>query len=159
MPIESYKLAELLDRYWPVLVAWVPGARADAEDVVQAAFVKLAAEDPPPCNCVAWLFTVTKRLAINELKSQQRRRAREKIVASQRQASPGSQAMTADLEIMDLLDALLDREREVVIARVWGELTFGEIGLALNESKATVWRDYQSAIENLKHAYQYECNE
>ena len=159
MPIDPSKLAELLDRYWPVLVAWVPGARADAEDVVQAAFVKLAAEDPPPGNCVAWLFTVTKRLAINELKSKQRRKSREESAAIQRQASDGTQASQADLETMDLLETLNDREREVVIARVWGELTFDEIALALNEPKATVWRNYQSAINHLKQAYQYECHE
>ena len=66
MPVDSEKLGDLLDRYWPVLVAWVAGTRDDAEDIVQSAFIKLAAEDPAPINCAAWLFTVTKRLAMNE---------------------------------------------------------------------------------------------
>jgi len=77
MPVDSEKLGDLLDRYWPVLVAWVGGARDEAEDIVQSAFIKLAAEDPTPINCAAWLFTVTKRLAINERLSRNKRRLRE----------------------------------------------------------------------------------
>lgn len=159
MPIDSHQLAELLDRYWPALVAWVPGEHVDAEDVVQMAFVKLAAEDPTPDNCVAWLFTVTKHLAINDLKSTMRRRLREEAVASERNSSSNPNGIAPDLEMMDVLDTLNTREREVVIARIWGGLKFDEIALALGESKATVWRSYQSGIEILKQAYEEELDE
>jgi len=77
MPIDPQSLGKLLDRDWPVLVQWVGGARDGAEDAVQAAFIKLAAEDPTPANCVAWLFTVSKRLAINDQVSRTNRRRRE----------------------------------------------------------------------------------
>lgn len=70
MPIDANSLRKLLDDYWTTLVEWVGGARDGAEDVVQSAFIKLASEDPPPENPVAWLFTISKRLAINEQLSQ-----------------------------------------------------------------------------------------
>ena len=44
MPINPENLGKLLDRYWPVLVEWAGGASDGTEDIVQAAFIKLAAE-------------------------------------------------------------------------------------------------------------------
>ena len=159
MPVDSEKLGDLLDRYWPVLVAWVAGTRDDAEDIVQSAFIKLAAEDPAPINCAAWLFTVTKRLAMNEHLSRNKRRLREAEVASQRLKPVCSQKRSTALELEDLLSKLEKREREVVIARIWGGLTFDEIASVIGESKATVWRVYQSGIEALRDLYRREASE
>lgn len=150
MPITPDSLEELIDRYWGVLIAWVGGDRYGVDDVVQAAFIKLAAEDPPPINCVAWLFTVTKRLAINERLSQAKRRSREVHTGSQKVESL---RLTDELELQDLLSKLDVHEREIVIAKIWGGLTFDEIGSACGDSKATVWRIYQNGIAKLKAAY------
>ena len=84
MPIDANRLRKLLENYWTTLVEWVGGARDGAEDVVQSAFIKLASEDPPPENPVAWLFTISKRLAINEQLSQTKRRSRESLVGRSR---------------------------------------------------------------------------
>jgi RNA polymerase sigma-70 factor (ECF subfamily) len=156
MPIDSKNLEELLTRYWSVLVEWIGGARDGAEDVVQAAFIKLAAEEPPPTNCVAWLFTVTKHLAINERVSQAKRHSRERRVGTQRAESNHS---GPNYELQDLLDTLENRERDIIVARIWGELTFDQIGLACGESKATVWRTYQSGLSKLRNAYREYRNE
>ena len=150
MPIDANSLGKLLDDYWPTLVEWVGGARDGAEDVVQSAFIKLASEDPPPGNPVAWLFTVSKRLAINEQLSQTKRRLRESRVGRNRVESTDS---VPAFEMRDLLCSLDEREREIVIARIWGGLTFDEIAMACADSKATIWRSYQSGIAKLKNAY------
>lgn len=150
MPIDANSLGKLLDNYWPTLVEWVGGARDGAEDVVQSAFIKLASEDPPPGNPVAWLFTVSKRLAINEQLSQTKRRLRESRVGPNRaETTDGATAF----EMRDLLCSLDVREREIVIARIWGGLTFNEIAMACDDSKASIWRLYQSGISKLKHAF------
>ncbi len=150
MPIDANSLGKLLDDYWLTLVEWVGGSRDGAEDVVQSAFIKLASEDPPPGNPVAWLFTVSKRLAINEQLSQTKRRLRESRVGRNRAES--TDRVTA-FEMRDLLCSLDEREREIVIARIWGGLTFDEIAMACADSKATIWRSYQSGISKLKNAY------
>lgn len=155
MPINPDHLGRLLDRYWPVLVQWIGGSRDGAEDIVQAAFIKLAAEEPPPANCVAWLFTVTKRLAINERVSQAKRRTRETRFGTQNNQSPQT---SDELELRDLLNILDDREREIVIAKIWGELTFDQIATVCGDSKASVWRIYQLGISKLKEAYR-ECSD
>lgn len=150
MPIDPDSLGELLDDYWPILVQWVGGARDGAEDVVQSAFIKLASEEPPPGNPVAWLFKVSKRLAINEQLSRTKRHLRESRVGSHQAESIDR---VSGFEMQDLLCSLDEREREIVIARIWGGLTFDEIAVARADSKATIWRSYQSGISKLKIAY------
>ena len=150
MPIDPNSLRKLLDDYWTILVEWVGGARDGAEDVVQSAFIKLASEDPPPENPVAWLFTISKRLAINEQLSQTKRRSRESRVGRNREESTDR---VNEFELRDLLCSLDEREREIVIARIWGGLTFDEIAIVCADSKATIWRSYQSGISKLKSAY------
>lgn len=159
MPIDSNKLGELLDGYWGILVEWVGGARDGAEDVVQAAFIKLASEEPAPENCVAWLFAVSKRLAINEQVSLNKRRSRESRAAVAADCSSGSTSPVEKIEILELLSILGKCEREIVIARIWGGLTFEEIGAAIGEPKATIWRSYQSSITRLKKAYEESADE
>ena len=156
MPIDPDNLGKLLDGYWAILVEWVGGARDGAEDVVQLAFIKLASEKPQPINCVAWLFTVSKRLAINDQVSRTKRRLRES-----RRGSQGTESidLSVGIEMRELLGNLENREREIVIARIWGELTFDEIGAACGDSKATIWRSYQSGILKLKKAYGEFANE
>ncbi len=159
MPIDALQLEALLDRYWAPLVAWVGGSHQGAEDTVQSAFIKLAAEDPAPGNCVAWLFAVTRRLSINERVSQSKRRSRESMVASQKSEIADSSSNSGDLELQDLLNTLEEREREVVIARIWGGLAFDEIATVFGDSKATMWRVYQSGICKLREAYKEDSHE
>ena len=156
MPIHARELEALLDRYWAPLIASIGGSHLEAEDTVQSAFVKLAAEDPVPSNCAAWLFAVTKRLSINERVSQSKRRSRELLVASQKAKVDGSAGNSGDLELRDLLNTLEECEREVVVARIWGGLSFDQIASVFGDSKATVWRVYQSGISRLREAYK-EC--
>jgi RNA polymerase sigma-70 factor (ECF subfamily) len=149
MPIDSCKLGALLDSQWPILVTWIGGERTEAEDIVQQAFIKLAQEDPVPDNCRAWLFTVTKRLAINQQISRHKRQVREKSLAC---IQPNYQAAhaTTEFEVLDLLNQLDSQERQVVIAKIWGGLTLAEIGSAIGASTASVWRIYRTGVAQLK---------
>jgi RNA polymerase sigma-70 factor (ECF subfamily) len=53
----------------------ITGSLADAEDVVQEAWIRWAARDPASVNNPAgWLTTVTSRLALDRLRAQRRRR-------------------------------------------------------------------------------------
>lgn len=150
MPIDPHQLAELLTKYWPVLVAWVGGDRHAAEDTVQQAFIQLAQEDPVPVNCVAWLFQVSKRFSINQNKSGRKRQLREKTVAESRLLNQQTRA-TAEFDLQDSLAQLDDSQREIIVARIWGGLTFDEIGGLLQLSTSTVWRSYHDGIDRLKH--------
>ncbi len=154
MPISPEELGRMLDQYWATLVAWVGWEHPFAEDVVQSAFIKLAAQSPPPTDCPAWLFQVSRRLALNELKATQRRKRREQIAGELRSAnSSGSSDLDVE-ELRQLLQQLEEPSRRIVVARIWGELTFDQIATALELPKATVWRMYQLAIQQLQSHYE-----
>ncbi len=153
MPLTPEELGRLLDQYWGTLVAWVGCEHPFAEDVVQAAFIKLAAQSPPPTDCPAWLFQVSRRLALNELKATQRRRQREQIAGDLRQNDNSSSIMDSEA-LRATLEQLSPQDRQIVVARIWGALTFDQIAGAVELPKATVWRMYQSAIEQLRTHYE-----
>jgi RNA polymerase sigma-70 factor (ECF subfamily) len=52
----------------------ITGSIADAEDVVQEAWIRWAARDAGVDNPAGWLTTVTSRLALDRLRAQRRRR-------------------------------------------------------------------------------------
>jgi len=52
--------------------------------------------------------------------------------------------------LMKSLDALPMEQREVVIARIWGGLTFDEIAALTGDSRTTVFRRYGEALEVLR---------
>lgn len=157
MPIPPDALGDLIDRHWGPLLAWVGRCDGAAEDVVQQAFIRLASTEPAPEHPVGWLYRVSRRLAINEHKSQARRRQRHNHVArSQQQPQPCWQSAEAS-ELIELLQQLPDDCRQVVVARLWGDLTFEEIAVVVGASPATVWRRYGEALEMLRKTYQVQC--
>lgn len=154
MNLSPQEIGQLLNRYWAPLVAWVGREHAFAEDVVQGAFVKLATQSPPPADIAAWLFQVTRRLAINEIKSAKRRRQREKAAHDMQVPHLEPSSQQDDEHTSDLIASLVTRlapcEREIVVARIWGELSFDRIAELVELPKSRVWRIYQSAIAKLR---------
>jgi RNA polymerase sigma-70 factor (ECF subfamily) len=51
---------------------------------------------------------------------------------------------------LEHLDALPPDQREVVVARIWGGLTFDEIAALVGEPRTTVYRRYGEALEVLR---------
>src|SRR5688572_5994708 len=137
MPIDAVQLVKLIESQAASLRLWVRGRCASGDDVVQEAFCRLAALEPPPDNQVAWLYRVCRNLAEKQRLADKRRRDRE-----QAQARPEvvASVQTDPLELAETLAAVesLDAElREVVVARVWGQLSLEEIGRLCGISTAT----------------------
>lgn len=157
MAVSPETLAELIDRHWAPLVAWVGPTDRAAEDVVQQAFIALSAQQVSPENPAAWLYKTSRNLAINERKQRERRRVRQaKAARAERQPCDVWRNSEA-AELAEHLDRLPDGAREIVVARIWGGLSFEEIAGAVDKSRATVWRHYQAAIEALRESYGVSC--
>ena len=134
------------------------------EDCVQEAFVKLAAISPPPENCVAWLFKVTRNHAISSLRSQKRRSQHESFASwlSGRKSKsfdpaelvPQAEEQRRLIEAMSQLDA---RQRELVVMRIWSELTWSQIAELLDTSSSSAQRDYVATIEKIKVLMESSC--
>ena len=127
----------------------------EAEDLLQEAFVRIwrlyghTGEVAP-----GLVYRAIRRLAIDWARSIDRRKAREDKVALD---SPLSFSFDRTLEQDERKQALLRaverlpaEQREVLILKIWAELTFDEIARTLDESLNTVASRYRYALQKLK---------
>ena len=157
MPFSADHIAALVERHAVPLQLWVGRNGVTAEDVVQEAFCRLAVLDPPPDQPVAWLYRVVRNLAITQRLSRKRRRSREKQVAAAESVNADpSERLQVD-EAVNAVMQLDDPLREVLTARIWGQLTFDEIGVLCKISTATASRRYRNALEKLRKLLSVSC--
>ncbi len=130
--------------------------QSDAEDIVQEAFVRFwkngfdRAHDPQ-----AYLFTCVKRVAIEFQRTEFRRRKRERIAAQHPAGSNGQFVSPSELEeqrigIETALDELSIEQREVLVLKIWGGLTFPQISQALEISPNTAASRYRYGLSHLR---------
>src|SRR6516225_3583234 len=79
--MRAHDFACLLDRHGPALVLYARQWCDAPEDVVQDAFLKLAALRTPPREVVPWLYRVVRNGALDAGKTARRRQQREARVA------------------------------------------------------------------------------
>jgi RNA polymerase sigma-70 factor, ECF subfamily len=127
-------------------------SRADAEDIVQEAFVRFWRRQHSLDNR-ALLYATVRSTALDRLRREQRRARREATVASDQPEFFESSFAPAD-EGQQLLagavEQLPDEQREVVILKIWNELTFAEIAQVLEISQNTAASRYRYALGTLK---------
>ncbi|MFH8624317.1 RNA polymerase sigma-70 factor [Streptomyces vietnamensis] len=147
-------LTELFEEHRPMLlgVAYrMLGRTADAEDVVQEAWLRWTAADRAAVREPrAFLVRITTRLAIDRLRQAQARRESyvgpwlpEPVVTDFGPAAPDSaeRALLADsvsLAVLVVLESLSPLERAVFVLREAFDFPFGEIATALDRSEAAV---------------------
>jgi RNA polymerase sigma-70 factor (ECF subfamily) len=153
-------LGYLLDRYLPALVLYARQWCRAPEDVVQEAFVKLARQVEAPHHPVAWLYRAVRNRAISESRSERRRQNHEGRVAeraalwftpAEDQGGLDAQSATGALQ-----DLPLD-QREIIVAHLWGGLTFEQIAELTGGSAATCWRRYSAGLAKLRHKMGVTC--
>jgi RNA polymerase sigma factor (sigma-70 family) len=130
--------------------------RADAEDVVQEAFVRFWRREHSIQNRPL-LYAAVRSAALDRLRSEQRRARREAAVA--RDGAEHVEPEFVDLdEGQKMLAAAVARlpneQREVVTLKIWNELTFEEIATTLEISRNTAASRYRYALGALKKTLQ-----
>lgn len=153
------ELGRLIDDHAATLVLFARQWCGTPEDVVQEAFIKLAASPKAPPHAVAWLFTVVRRAAISAARSD-RRRIRHETRAATRAPSWFVPTEGAGLDgqfATSALNALPLDERETIIAHLWGDLTFEQIGPLIGASAATAYRRYESGLQALRTQMGVPC--
>jgi RNA polymerase sigma-70 factor (ECF subfamily) len=130
----------LYARQWP----W------GAEDLVQDAFVKLAQQSPVPTQVLAWLYCVVRNAALAAGRGQARRRRRQDQASTQEAWFSAADDRIDGEEATRLLAHLPLEQREVVVARIWGGLTFEEVARLSGCSLATAHRRYQAGLVALR---------
>jgi RNA polymerase sigma-70 factor (ECF subfamily) len=150
-------LGMLLDRHASALELYARQwcGDPDAQDVVQEAFLNLARQRSRPENPAAWLFRVVRNGAIKAARAAKRRRRHEaEAVASGAWFDAGRAGERPDAidpeSAAEALRALPLEQREVIVARLWGGLTFEQVAEVAGCSSSTAHRLYQSGLEALR---------
>ena len=146
-------LGYLLDRYLPALVLYARQWCCTPEDVVQESFIKLARQKEPPYHPVAWLYRVVRNRAISESRSEQRRKNHEGRVAAKAPLwfMPSEDPTKLDAQqATRSLESLPMDQREIIVAHLWGGLTFEQIAELVGGSAPTCWRRYTAGLAALR---------
>jgi RNA polymerase sigma factor (sigma-70 family) len=130
---------------------WTRSA-ADAEDIVQEAFVRFWRKQHDITNR-GLLYATVRSIALDFLRRDSRRARRESTAMSD-----VDQSVAPAFEIEDdtqralvaALDLLPAEQREVLVMKIWNDLTFAEIASALEISQNTAASRYRYALSALK---------
>jgi RNA polymerase sigma-70 factor (ECF subfamily) len=128
---------------------------ADAEDVLQMALVKTwkTHDDPPDDKVISLAYTNVRRCAIDLARSNQRRVNREEFAMREMGESVSWFQLPEDDEsrlLQVALSKIPEKFREVLTLKIWGELTFQEIGEALEISANTAASRYRYGLDSLR---------
>lgn len=155
--MQPEQLGRLLDRYAAALQLFARQWCAQADDVVQEAFVRLVQQPVPPHDPAAWLYRVVRNGAISAARSADRRHRHEsRAVREFWFASRDDDALDAQLAAAALEQLPLE-QREPIVAHLWGELTFEQIADIAGISVTTAYRRYQAGLKTLRERLEAEC--
>jgi RNA polymerase sigma-70 factor (ECF subfamily) len=146
-------LTALVDRHAAGLVLYARQWCAAPEDVVQAAFLKLARVGTPPDSLVPWLYRVVRNGAIDAGRAARRRQKHEARAAERTPCwfTPPDDPTGLDARAAtDALQAIPLDAREILVAHLWGGLTFEQIAATVGGSASTAYRRYAAGLELLR---------
>jgi len=152
-------LSRLLDEHSPALVLYAQQWCALPEDVVQEAFIRLMRERPAPINVVGWLYRVVRNEAVSASRTSGRRARHEAASACGRAAwfKPAADDAIDAAAAVAALESLPMEEREVIVLRLWSQLTFEEIAELIGASTSTAHRRYENGLKTLRENWSQSC--
>ena len=154
-------VTRLWDRHSAALVLYAQQWCVTPEDVVQEAFLQLARQPTGPDNPAAWLYRVVRNRAISAARTAGRRSRHEAAAAEHGEPwFVGCEERRLDAEAATAALKKISLElRETVVARIWGGLSFAEIGKLMGASSSTAARRYQAGLVAMRERLAIECPE
>ncbi len=159
--MDSDRLAVWYDACSDALVLYARArlGRDDAQDAVQAAFVRLMGQSIAPTDVKAWLFRTVRNEAITRLRRRQCRRRHDRQLSSQQ--SLWFEGRSDDLidgrRAQEILETLPEAQREVVLLRIWGQLSLQQIAEIVGSPVSTVHSRYKTALAAIKERMERSC--
>ena len=148
------------ERHGPALLLFArqfTRSLAEAEDAMHDGFIRFwkrrgEVEDP-----TAYLYRAVRSAALDMGRGNSRRQLRETSRAQQDQAptlEPWQQAANDEGEqrLRESLDQLPQGQRELIVLKIWGGLTFEQIAEATQSPRSTAAARYTAAIKALRRA-------
>ncbi|HMP60078.1 MAG TPA: RNA polymerase sigma factor [Gemmatales bacterium] len=143
------QLADLVDRHGPALVLYARQWSAVPEDIVQEAFLKLIRQGKMPPEPVAWLHRVVRNAAIDAARVEQRRLRRESAVVGRWFTDAALEGLDVAAAVAALADLPVE-QREGIVARLWGGLSFEQIAELAGVAASTAHRRFAAGLAALR---------
>jgi RNA polymerase sigma-70 factor (ECF subfamily) len=125
---------------------------ADAEDAVQDGFVRFWKSRRKAHDETAYLYACVRTAAMDIGRGQRRRQARELTV--RRHEEPAFAAPLENVERQAAIEAALQQlpadQREVIVLKIWGGLTFAQIAQTVGAPLSTVASRFRYALTRLE---------
>lgn len=147
---------DLYRRYGPALLAYAASLlpdRGSSEDVLHQVFLSLLGKDELPAEARPYLFRAVRNRALNLRRSG----AKLDSIDEQQWLVKPQGMIDASLEVEKALRELSAEQREVVVMRVWGEMTLQEIATVLDVPANTVASRYRYALGKLREILKGEA--
>ncbi len=163
LPGDARQIAELLDRHAAALELYAAQWSAAPADCVQEAFIRLASLGELPEHTAAWLYKTVRNQALNSARARRRRQHHEQIAALLTERQHNSKLdLTEKLplplsEVVEALDTLPHADRELVVLRIWSELTWQEIADLTDTSSSSAQRRYVAVLTKLRQHLEPSC--
>lgn len=156
MPDPDEEVSRLYRELGPALLAYarsVAGDISEAEDALQEVFLSLVSTDRPlPREPRPYLFRAVRNACLNRRRSAARELDRRRAAAPLFTAPAGLEDVALDLE--RALDDLAPEQREVVVLRVWAQMTIEETARLLGIPPNTAASRYRYALARLRRRFQ-----
>ncbi len=123
---------------------------AAAEDAVQRVFVRLIAAGRFPTDPRPWLFRCVRNEAISMARSARRRDRREATAEADPVFLPDPAGALDAADAGRAVAALPQRQREIIVLKIWSGLTLAQIADVTGSATSTVHDHYRAALAALR---------
>ena len=155
--LDPQRYDRLWNRYLDRLVFYAStllGDRASAEDAVQAVFLRILSSGrlPDESTEASYLFQSVRNEASNELRSRGRARKAFEAIFKVPDQDPVELAELIEFarQVQSTLQELPEEEREAVVLKTWGDLSFPQASAVTGVSEKTFEHRYYRGLEALK---------
>ena len=127
-----------------------------AEEIAQSAFTDLARNSQrlaPDTVLAAWLYQVTRRTAIDVVRRETRRQAREQIATEMNATTTDAAWLHIEPLLDEAMDGLDDTDRAAVLLRYFENKSLREVGQALGVSDDAAQKRVSRAVERLREFF------
>jgi RNA polymerase sigma factor (sigma-70 family) len=139
-----------------ILALAIVGGREDAEDAVHEAFARLCrVQTNGLADPTAYVYAAVRNAALDRLRSSRVKSRSASSLFRPMANVTGEPIRTLldqerDRQVQAAVEALPAEKREVVVMKLYGQLTFSQIAAVLEEPLSTVATRYQRALDELR---------
>ncbi len=123
-----------------------------AEEISQSVFTDLAraADKLKPGILTAWLYQVTRRTAIDVIRRESRRQARERLAVEMAAMNTASDWIQIEPLLDEAMDALDETDRAAILLRYFENKSLREVGQTLGTSDDAAQKRVSRAVDRLR---------